>query len=145
MTDLERSHGNTMMAGLDRDPVPDPDDYPTCPECQEQTHLDWMVHYAKDQTALMCQWCYTKTPHVYHCNGCEKDFDFVGIPARCAKCGGFDILHEWAWSDVQSLIREEQKKFLDLAQDMSIITPGMIDTKTLSQFRREEPPWQPIT
>ena len=134
MTDLERSHGNMMMWGMDSDPTPGPDDYPTCPECQEQTHIDWMVHYAKDQNALMCQWCYKTTTHTYHCEGCGEDFDFIGVPARCAKCGGFDILHEWAWSDVQSLIREEQKKFLELAQDMPIITPGMISSQTLKRL-----------
>ena len=135
MTDLERSNGNMMMRGIDRDPVRNPDDYPTCSECGEQTHSDWMVHDAKHEIATMCSWCYRKTPHVYHCNGCEKEFDFVGVPARCAKCGGFDILHEWAWNDVQSLIREEQKKFLELAQDMSIITPGMISSRSLELLR----------
>ena len=134
MNDFQR-YGNRMMIGIDQDPVPNPDDYSICPEWGEQTHVDWMVHYAKDENATMCSWCYKKTPHIYRCNGCEKYFAFTGVPARCLNCGGFDIIHEWAWSDVQSLIREEQKKFLELAQDMSIITPGMISSRSLELLR----------
>ena len=137
MTDLEK-YGNAMMIGIDCDPKPNPDDYSICPECGEQTHLDWMVHYAKDQNATMCRWCFKKAVHTYSCQTCEQDFRFTGVPARCAKCGGFDIIHEWAWSDVQSLIREEQKKFLELAQDMPIITPGMISSETLELLQTKQ-------
>lgn len=134
MTDFQR-YGNTMMTGIDRDPKPNPDDYSICPECGEQVHNDDMVHHTAEYNETVCVLCFRKTEHVYRCDDCEMEFTHKGVPARCKNCGRFKIHDGNGWNDVDSLIHEEQERFLKEAQNAPLMTPAIISSEMLASVR----------
>lgn len=136
MNDFQK-YGNLMMVGIDRDPQPNPDDYSICTECGEQCHADDMFHHSSEYGDKICILCFRKSEHVYHCDDCETEFTHKGVPARCKNCGRFRIHDGNGWNDVDSLIHEDQDRFVReaMSENAPLVTPQIISSEMLASVR----------